>query len=411
MNERMDRTKLNIGAYILQPYARSERHVKEIAECGLDFIVCMAYDRAALDLFENYGVGAIVSGVVPGWWGGNGDNAGKMEETNPLAKYEEASKVFADHPAVWGIDDGDEPSALDFLHYGKVVSLTEKLFPHQFSYVNLYPNYASIAKNTSEQVLSQLGTATYQEHIEQYVEKVPTDYISYDHYMYSTKNPSRAYENLRIVANACRGSNRSMWIVLQVNSDRENEWISENQLRHQAFSAMAFGAEVIMWACYTAGWWHNNVLDNKGEKTEQYDKLCKINGEIARMGVPYMKYINLSTHFVGFRNPEMLNKVKQAPAERLNAGMFRELRTENGEGVIVGHMKKREGFGEALMLADTEDPWDKNPISYRILFRCESSNVKAFRNGEEIQLKQEKDGVYAAEICSCAGIFVTAEQI
>jgi hypothetical protein len=37
----MDRKRLNIGAYILQPYARTERHIKEIADCGIDFIVCM----------------------------------------------------------------------------------------------------------------------------------------------------------------------------------------------------------------------------------------------------------------------------------------------------------------------------------------------------------------------------------
>ena len=31
---------------------------------------------------------------------------------------------------------------------------------------------------------------------------------------------------------------------------------------------MAFGAENIIWACYTAGWWQaNQVLDSQGNKT------------------------------------------------------------------------------------------------------------------------------------------------
>ena len=38
---RMDRSKLQIGAYILQPYAQTERHVQEIAECGINFITCL----------------------------------------------------------------------------------------------------------------------------------------------------------------------------------------------------------------------------------------------------------------------------------------------------------------------------------------------------------------------------------
>ena len=114
MNKRMDRNRVNIGAYILNPYARTETHIKDVKECGIDFIVCMGNDRAALDLFHKYDLGAVVSGVLPGWWGGDGNNAGKLCEINPMEKYIEAAKNFCDHPAIWGIDVGDEPSALDF---------------------------------------------------------------------------------------------------------------------------------------------------------------------------------------------------------------------------------------------------------------------------------------------------------
>lgn len=85
MKNRMNPCRLNIGAYILQPYARAERHIREIAECGLNFIVCMVYDIPALDLFHKYGVGAVVNGVVPGWWhdnvwDANGDKTGRYEK-------------------------------------------------------------------------------------------------------------------------------------------------------------------------------------------------------------------------------------------------------------------------------------------------------------------------------------------
>ncbi len=84
MNIRMNRARLNIGAYLLAPYARTEAHIKDIADAYVDFIVCMDNDRAALDLLEKYGIGAIVSGVLPSWWGGDGSNAGKMREQNPM---------------------------------------------------------------------------------------------------------------------------------------------------------------------------------------------------------------------------------------------------------------------------------------------------------------------------------------
>ena len=282
---RMDRSRLNIGAYILQPYARTEQHVKDIADCGIDFMTCVQNDRAMLDLFRKYHVGAIVSGVVPGWWGGDGDNAGQLSKRNPMSSYEKAAAGFKDHPAVWGIDIGDEPSALDFPYYGKVFERVDQLFPNQFPYLNLYPNYASVSQNTAEQTVNQLGTRTYQEHIAEYIKHVPADYLCYDFYLYSI-NVHQAYENLRTVADACLGAGRSMWIVLQVNSNNKDKWISENELRFQAYTAMAFGAENIIWGCYTAGWWYNNVLDDKGNKTQQYDKLKRVNAEIHRLGVP-----------------------------------------------------------------------------------------------------------------------------
>ena len=81
---RMDRSRMNIGVYHLRPYARTEAHIKDLAECGVDFVICMENDRPALDLFQKYGVGAILSGIVPGWWGGMGDNAGTLKDVYPL---------------------------------------------------------------------------------------------------------------------------------------------------------------------------------------------------------------------------------------------------------------------------------------------------------------------------------------
>lgn len=409
MNERMNRKKLNVGTYILDEYARTERHIKELADCGIDFVTCMSYDIPALDLFAKYGVGAVVNGILPGWWGGDGDRSGKMAEINKMPEYEKAAKAFADHPAIWGIDTGDEPSALDFDWYGRVIEFTEKAFPHQFAYLNLYPNYASVAENTASQTVSQLGTPTYAEHIDEYVRRVPTDYICYDHYMYALNVPG-AYENLRIVANACRESGRSLWIVLQVNSNRPELWITENQLRHQAYSAMAFGAENIIWACWTAGWWHNQVLDDKGEKTEQYEKLKAVNAELHDFSELYMSYRGVSTAFIGFGGNKLFaDKVKQKPVEILDVGAFQKVHTEASRSVVAGHMVSREiSASEAMFFCDAEDPDDKKPTSYKIFFTVGDTRVpKACRNGKPVEVKREDDGEYSVEMRSCGGILVT----
>lgn len=409
---RMDRTKLQIGAYILQPYAQTERHVREIADCAIDFITCLRPEKPGiLDVFAKYGVGAIVSGVVPGWWGGNGDNAGKLAETNPLPKYEEAAAKFADHPAIWGIDVGDEPSALDFPYYGRVIDTVNRAFPHQFAYLNLYPNYASVSKNNAAETVNQLGTATYAEHIERYIENVPTDYICYDYYMYSA-SVAGAYENLRIVADACLRTGRSMWIVLQVNSNKPEQWISENELRVQAYSAMAFGAESIIWACYTAGWWHNQVLDEHGEKTEQYEKLCRINAELKAIGEPYMRYRRTATHFVGYAadDPE-LSKLQQKPVTAANTGFFFDLHAEDGK-LLCGEMVSRDPLADssrAMFVCNATDPMDTAPASHTVSFVAHDRRITLYdKNGARV-LTPDADSRYTFSLENCHGALLVAE--
>ena len=407
MNKRMDRNRLNIGAYHLRPYARTEAHVKDVADCGIDFVVCMDNDRPALDLFHKYGVGAIVSGIVPGWWGGDGSNAGKLADTNPMEKYEAAAASFVDHPAIWGIDVGDEPSALDFLYYGKVIDYVNRAFSNQFAYLNLYPNYASVSGNNAQETVNQLGTATYEEHIRRYCECVPSDYLCYDFYLYSI-NVAKHYENLRVVADACRNTGRSMWIVLQVNSHRPEEWMSENNLRFQAYTSMAFGAENIIWACYTAGWWHNQVLDDQGNQTEQYGKLKRVNAQIRTIADEYMKYRRVSTHFVGYQGHPDMHRVQQESLASLSTGVFFDVKSDNGAPVLVGEMVSRTNDGSAaLMICAADDPYEKEPKEYQITFRAPNRCIRAL-GGEGYRTVTDLGGVYAVTVRSNEGVLITA---
>ena len=90
----------------------------------------------------------------------------------------------------------------------------------------------------------------------------------------------------------------------------------------------------------TKGWWHNQVLDSEGKKTQQYNKLKAINAEIKSIADEYMKYRRTSTHFVGFgeNNPELEN-IKYESLDELNTGVFTEFRTDSP--CVVGEMTSR----------------------------------------------------------------------
>lgn len=390
----MNRSKLNIGAYCLAPYAHSEQHIRDIARCGIDVLLCVPNDKALLDRLEACGLGAVVSGVVPGWFGGTGENAGKMAEKNLLDAY--SAEGFADHPAVWGIDIGDEPSALDFPHYGKVFERVCAQFPNQFPYLNLYPGYAMVPWNTPQQVTEQLGVESYREYIDRYCENVQSDYICFDFYPYAA-DVEQFWNNLRIVADACQSTNRSLWTVLQVNSHDADVWTSANRLRFQAYSALAFGAECIFWACYTAGWWHNQVLDERGEKTQQYEKLQRVNAELKSLGQTYMRYRRVNTYVVD-----------EVP---LSVPGFRGVCAAGGERLLVGEMVSRSGDGSrALMICAANDPLDEHPGSVTLRFSTDFDWAHAVRGGGMAMLSQDEDGVYSLELPSCGGVMLIAEE-
>nr|MBQ4319281.1 hypothetical protein [Clostridia bacterium] len=154
-----------------------------------------------------------------------------------------------------------------------------------------------------------------------------------------------------------------------VNSRTPEKPTSLGQLRFQAFSSMAFGAENIIWACYTAGWWHNQVLDDKGEKTEQYDKLKTVNGEIKALADEYMKYRTASTHFVGFENVDGFDTVNQEGIKSLDTGVFTEVTSD--APIIVGEMASRTYDGSnALFVFAADDPDDVNHKTVNVTFKC-----------------------------------------
>lgn len=287
----------HIGTYCLQKNARTEEHIKALSECGIDFVIGIDHDVKALDLFYKYGVSVALSGLFPGWFGGNGAEAGNMHIKNPENTYINAARHFVDHPAIALIDIGDEPSSLDFPYYGKIVDMLTEHFPQKLLYLNIYPSYGMLADSGKLQAEAELGTTTYQEYLRIYCQNIDLPYISFDHYVYSS-NTEVFLSDLSNVALCCKEYGKKLMIVLQVNSKEKESPLSIAQLRFQAFCALSFGASSITWACYSAGWWYNNVLDSVGNKTEQYEKLKKVNAEIRELCTEYMNYTWVENSFL-----------------------------------------------------------------------------------------------------------------
>ena len=380
--------KFHIGAYCLGKCARDEAHVVDLAECGIDVLFGVNYERPLLDLLAKYCVGAVVNGVVPGWFGADGRNAGKLGEINPIEKYIDGARSFCDHPAIVGIDIGDEPSCLDFPSLGKVAEALTEYFPDKLLYLNIYPSYGMKADAGAEQAKRELGADSYREYLESYCENLALPYLSIDHYPFSS-DLDRFLSDLSDASELCRTHSRSLMTVLQVNSKDENIFLSEDQLRLEAYCALAYGARTVSWACYSPGWWHNNVLDRDGNKTEQYEKLKAVNAELRRFTREYEGYKRLYT--------TRLNK-----GESVSIAPFGDV--EVSVPAVIGLFENNSG-SQAILVAPLEYSGSMN-----LSFTYGSSVAPRFRTprmekAEKIDVSRDKKAVIRSE---CA-IFVFCE--
>ena len=409
-----DGSRFLIGSCCAASADFNEEMVLAMKDAGLDFfrdIPSPTPERYAL--CAKHGLPVFASPVprVVAQWG-----TGQVK-ANLLARYdakaaEYKAKFGANPKPVVCLNLGDEPFVRDLPEMQRAVWRARQLFPDMGCCLNLDPLYA---------MKEAFGKGNYEDYVDAYCRLIPIDHISYDFYLYApinSENPDLVRMdciNKIIVANACRKTGRSFWYYAQVNSYPGQDFVSENRLRYQALSGMAFGMEVLQWACWQdgSGWWSNNVYTAKGERTEQFGKLKRVNAELHRLGTHYMYFRNVNTHLVGFKGRSELLPTRQVrirPPEspdELNVDSVSRLRADDGSPLMVGEMvARRRNFGaRALFVFSADDPWDKIGGTRQVLFETQSA-VRAFGMDGEIAVKDEGNGVRSVPIASNRAVLI-----
>ena len=409
--------RFRIGVYRFNRNVRTEERFRDMKEAGVDFFTShdIHGDKKSLDTMQRLGIETIAGGVLPHMWGGNTNVNGNIERKFPLSRYEKAAKGLERHPAEWMYSAGDELSALDFPYLGKAFRRVQEINPAIRIYLNLHP---------CTQVNARLyfGVENYRRYIEEYCRYIPLDYISYDLYIYAHRRDwaiARLYENFRIVSDACRDTGRKLRFIAQVNTRRPSIDITEQKLRYQAWSAMAFGAESLAWACWSPGWWTNNVLTATGEKTVQYGRLKTVNMEIRRMEPHYMRFVRKETFFTGFTGPaaKWLAPCEKVGVPQVNFNLpdgidteiFKEVKSEDGLPIVAGDMEARDGGSErALFVFAADDPYDENPRTRTVRFSLASGSVKAIGPDGPVKLRIATDGTYSFDVRSSMCVMLVA---
>ncbi len=396
---RFDRDRLLLGAYCLSKkdnYATLRQWFKE---AGLDFYVGAwgeALTEEDLTWLDSNGIGVFLPNS-------------------------EASRSV-DSPAVWGIDLRDEPNASEFKELAGEVEALYREKADRFPLINLFPMYAS-----SEQLGEHKDHAIdgaridalnrdswqYRMHLSDYTGAIDSDIISVDIYpldIERTTGRIRTYgcwlRNLDILADACRATNRDLWVITQAAGDagsgggkRYCDTVEDQ--RWQNYVSLAFGAKALIYACYYTGWWDSDshMINDEGERTDTYYAVQSVNREMAAFSQEYGKYES--------KGAFLINGAKAAGAllDLVDIGKEFKPAVKSKDPVLCGCFTEKKGQGKAFVFANMYEPQSGKQATFSASF-AGAKSVTAYRKGEVTRVAGYK---LEMTLENREGVFVTAE--
>ncbi|MFA5817132.1 MAG: hypothetical protein WC865_16115 [Bacteroidales bacterium] len=284
-------------------------------------------------------------------------------KTNP----EETVKRFMNHPAVAGYMLRDEPSRADFPELGNWAKRIRTVDDNHFCYLNLFPNYAN------EQ---QLGTKTYKEHVDLFINEVPIQLLSFDHYpVIGDSLRPEWYENLEIFSEAARKAGKPFWAFALAVAHGPYPIPTVAQLRLQVYSDLAYGAQGIQYFTYwtpldTVWKFNNGPITPEGKRTGVYDRIKVVNKEIKDLSGVFLDARVISIAHTGSTIPAGTKRLIKLPQP------IKDLKTE-GTGAVVSVL---ENGGNSYLVVVNRD--FRNTMKLTIV--CDTKVKKVLKDGSMV---------------------------
>ena len=191
--------------------AQTDATAQQIAAGGWN--LAWAQTTEELDILHAHGLRAL--------WKGSLDDATIISIRN--------------HPALYDYFVEDEPSVSRFDFLAGTVSRLHNLDHNHMAYINLNPCSGS------------WGGGTYQNYLNQYINQVHPELLSYDHYQFMAgKDTSQYFKNLAIISHTAKQAGIPFMNIVQ-SSKWDSTWRNPNgnELRYLYNTSLAYGAEGI----------------------------------------------------------------------------------------------------------------------------------------------------------------------
>ena len=267
-----------------EPYRNPKHGLASIAECN--FTLAGFVTPEDLPLCEKLGLAAIMAPAKSDkpWFG----KWREMSDEEIERAVKQMVEGTANHPSVLGYFIMDEPGSPAFPALAQAVAAVKKYAPGKLAYINLFPSYATVGAPDQ----SQLGTATYTEYLERFVNEVKPQILSYDNYMvqYSDdlKDENKAtiyYADLLEVRRVAQEYGLPFWNIVSCNQIRRQTTVpSPANLAFQVYTTLAAGGRGVSWYKYYQDGYAYAPIDKSDEKTMTWRYLQAVNHQLRTLG-------------------------------------------------------------------------------------------------------------------------------
>jgi hypothetical protein len=334
-----------------KPPHRNPKHgLESIADCN--FTLAGFVKPEDLPHCEKLGLAAIMAPSVGDkpWFGKWREMS--AEEIDRAVR--EVVEATGDSPAVLGYFIMDEPGAPAFPALAQAVAAVKKYAPGKLAYINLFPSYATVGAPDK----SQLGTASYTEYLERFVNEVKPQILSYDNYMvqYSDdlEDQTKAaiyYADLLEVRRVAQKYGLPFWNIVSCNQIRKQTTIpSPANMAFQVYTTLAAGGRGVSWFKYYQDGYAYAPIDKSDEKTLTWRYLQAVNHQLRTLG-PVVN--RLTSTGVFFTSPPPVKDLPLLPGrvvQEVHSAASPRGFSDGKPPIMVGEFQDEQGHDYVMLV-------------------------------------------------------------
>lgn len=292
---------------------------KDMADAGFTFILAgngvmdMPINKKVLEYTEELGLGVILIDRRI-------RRPGALEEVPQWLQYymDLVVNEYKDYSNLVGFILVDEPNASEFYILGEMNRYLLEKMPNWIPYINLFPNYASQA---------QLGTETYEEHVDSFLRTVRPKVLSFDFYPFIKTGwlnrdeiMEGFFSNLEVISRKSVEYDIPFWTFIQTCHSRARRDPLPEEVRWQVYQNLAYGAKGIQYFLYwslpsdNSEGLQGGIVDQNGNKTHHFDTVKQINAELMAIGPTLLTLTSQGVYHTGKLPSDLTQSVNIKPA-------------------------------------------------------------------------------------------------